>query len=63
MNDTQERRAAQLVLELAGYWGMTLSANEQDHDAATAAILMHALELATPDLSAEQRARIFMEEE
>jgi hypothetical protein len=40
-----------------------LPIGSDDIEAATAAILCRALELATPDLSPQGRARLFMEEE
>lgn len=58
MNDDQERMAAQVVLELAGYCGVRLSNDPQDFDAATAAILMRALELCHPDKTNAGLARL-----
>lgn len=62
MNDDQELVIAKWLLELARDCAGVTS-KKQDVEAATAAILMRALELATPDLSAEQRARLFQGEE
>lgn len=63
MNDDQELEAAAHIwlksADLAWRYGTKI----EDMEAATAAILMRALELATPDLSAEQRARLFQGEE
>jgi len=41
----------------------TKNGHPEDQSAATAAILMQALILATPDLSAERRAGLFLENE
>ena len=42
---------------------MNLPLGSDDIEAATAAILCRALELATPDLSPHGRARLFLEDE
>lgn len=58
MNDEQELIAATHAYELAGDLAFDF-ANPQDQYAATAAILIRALELATPDLSPQRRASLF----
>ena len=59
MTEEQETNAARLVLENAYGWAFNSCDNPQDIDAATAAILIRALELATPDLSPQRRASLF----
>lgn len=62
MNETQETLFAQRILASAHQMAW-ISADPDDVDAATSAIIMHALELATPNFTPEQRARLFLEEE
>ena len=59
MNDETELMAAKIVLEKAILLSWTSCENEQDISAATAAILVRALELATLDLSPKRRASLF----
>ena len=56
----QELRAATQCLQRARLCALDAdSCMGTDYDAATVAILMLALELATPDLSRDNRARLF----
>lgn len=59
MNEQQETTAAKLVLDKANVWAWASCDEPQDRDAATAAILIRALELATPALSPQRRASLF----
>jgi len=59
MNEQQETTAAKLVFDKANVLAWALCDEPQDRDAATAAILVRALELATPDLSPQRRASLF----
>ena len=63
MNEQQETTAAKLVLDKADFWAYVYCNNFEDKDAATAAILIRALELTTPDLSPQRRAYLFLQEE
>jgi hypothetical protein len=62
MTEEQETAIARLTLRHAESWARAYSKRE-DEAAAIAAILCRALELATPELSPQGRARLFMEEE
>lgn len=62
MTDTQEQFFAQELLAFAKRMAFC-SSTPEDQSAATAAILMQALIFATPDLSAERRAGLFLENE
>ena len=63
MTEYQESCAAKFVLEMAQDYAINIVDDVQDHAAATAAILVRALELATPDLSPQRRASLFLQEE
>ena len=63
MTETQEQFFAQELLAFAKRMAFCSNGHPEDQSAATAAILMHALTLATPDLSAERRAGLFLENE
>ena len=63
MNDDQELILASNLFQNAESYATMVCENEEDIEAATAAILMRALELATPNFTPEQRSRLFMEEE
>ena len=58
MNEAQELLFAQRILASAHQMAW-IACHQDDVHASTAAILMHALELATPELSPEGRARLF----
>lgn len=62
MTDTQEQFFAQELLAFAKRMAFC-SSTPEDQSAATAAILMQALIIATPDLSAERRSGLFLENE
>ena len=62
MTEAQEILFAQRILQSAQQMA-NITANEEDRSAATAAILVHALELATPELTGERRASLFLSEE
>ena len=59
MNEQQETIAADVTLEQAQDMAAIFTGNVQDRKAATAAILVRALELATTDLSPQRRASLF----
>ena len=58
MTETQERSYAEQIYKCAVALA-EIASKPQDLNAATAAILCRAFELATPDLDAVNRARIF----
>lgn len=61
MTESQELLFAQRILASAHQMARIACDDREPDDvpAATAAILMHALELATPELSPDGRARLF----
>lgn len=59
MNESDELKIATMLLNSADEFAANACKDEQDIDAATAAILVRALELATPDLSPQRRASLF----
>lgn len=59
MNDAQEHTIALIISRSAEQWATAYCDNKCDVDAATAAVLIRALELATPDLLPHRRASLF----
>jgi len=62
MNDALEQVLAE-SLHRSAMAMASRSAKTEDHHATTMAILMHAFILATPQLTAERRAGLFLENE
>ncbi len=62
MTDAEETAIARLTKQHAEQWARAYAKTE-DEAAATAAILCRALELATPELSPQGRARLFLNDE
>jgi len=62
MTESQQHLFARWILEQAQQMAFTTNEPE-DRGAATAAILAEAMILATPELSAERRAGLFLENE
>lgn len=62
MTESQEQLFARWTLEQVQQMAMCTDVKE-DRGAATVAILVQAIILATPDLSAERRAGLFLENE
>lgn len=58
MTEEQELKLARILLDKARTNAVFYCKEDQDHDAATVAILMKAFELATQDLSTERRNQL-----